>query len=249
MWRRVSLVRTDVSEERLASIIRVKRIGEIGTTLAVTGHYCSADSSRQVKWRICAGNQGHGHRKFVIVFARTLLCSLSWARSIQSVPPHPVYWYFLLVSFFLNFPEKSCLYLKNAVFWDVTPCGSCKNRRFRGSYRLHMTRIGELRTALAVTSNRSTQQRNTFSETSVRTKSFSFISQKMTFFIVTAVKSSTLTYLHFFSSHPCYVPCPSHLPSRDHTNCTWRRVQIMKLLIMQLSPPSRHYISPLSKCS
>jgi hypothetical protein len=27
--------------------------------------------------------------------------------------------------------------LKNAVFWDVTQCGSYKNRRFGGSYRLH----------------------------------------------------------------------------------------------------------------
>jgi hypothetical protein len=26
--------------------------------------------------------------------------------------------------------------VKNAVFWDVTPCGSCKNRRFKGIYRL-----------------------------------------------------------------------------------------------------------------
>jgi hypothetical protein len=26
---------------------------------------------------------------------------------------------------------------KNAIFWDVTPCGSCKNRRFRGTYRFH----------------------------------------------------------------------------------------------------------------
>jgi hypothetical protein len=34
--RRVALVRTDVSEERSASIIRVTRIGELGTTLAVT---------------------------------------------------------------------------------------------------------------------------------------------------------------------------------------------------------------------
>jgi hypothetical protein len=25
----------------------------------------------------------------------------------------------------------------NFVFWDVTPCGSCKNRRFGGTYRLH----------------------------------------------------------------------------------------------------------------
>jgi hypothetical protein len=25
------------------------------------------------------------------------------------------------------------VYLKNAVFWDVTPCGFCKNRRFGGT--------------------------------------------------------------------------------------------------------------------
>jgi hypothetical protein len=36
MLRRVTLVRTDVSEELRASIIRLTRIGELGTTLAVT---------------------------------------------------------------------------------------------------------------------------------------------------------------------------------------------------------------------
>jgi hypothetical protein len=36
MLRRVALVRTDVSEELGASFIRATRIGEIGTTLAVT---------------------------------------------------------------------------------------------------------------------------------------------------------------------------------------------------------------------
>jgi hypothetical protein len=25
----------------------------------------------------------------------------------------------------------------NAVFWDVKPCGSCKNRRLGGTWRLH----------------------------------------------------------------------------------------------------------------
>jgi hypothetical protein len=38
MLRRVALVRTDVSEELNASFIRVKRIGELGTTLAVTSN-------------------------------------------------------------------------------------------------------------------------------------------------------------------------------------------------------------------
>jgi hypothetical protein len=38
MLRRVALVRTDVSEERIASIISVTRIVELGTTLAVTSN-------------------------------------------------------------------------------------------------------------------------------------------------------------------------------------------------------------------
>jgi hypothetical protein len=35
MFRRVALVRTDVSEEYMASIMRVKRIDELGTTLEI----------------------------------------------------------------------------------------------------------------------------------------------------------------------------------------------------------------------
>jgi hypothetical protein len=38
MLRRVALVRTDVSEELSASFIRVIRIGELGTTIAVTSN-------------------------------------------------------------------------------------------------------------------------------------------------------------------------------------------------------------------
>jgi hypothetical protein len=38
MLRRVALVITDVSEERIASIIRETTIGELGTTLAVTSN-------------------------------------------------------------------------------------------------------------------------------------------------------------------------------------------------------------------
>jgi hypothetical protein len=38
MLRRVALIKTDVSEELRASIIRVTKIGELGTTLAVTNN-------------------------------------------------------------------------------------------------------------------------------------------------------------------------------------------------------------------
>jgi hypothetical protein len=34
----VALVRTDVSEKRIASIIKVERISELGTTFAVTSN-------------------------------------------------------------------------------------------------------------------------------------------------------------------------------------------------------------------
>jgi hypothetical protein len=38
MLRRVGLVRTDISKELSASIIRVTRISELGTTLAVNSN-------------------------------------------------------------------------------------------------------------------------------------------------------------------------------------------------------------------
>jgi hypothetical protein len=38
MLHHVALVRTDVSEELSASFIRVTRLGEVGTTLAVTSN-------------------------------------------------------------------------------------------------------------------------------------------------------------------------------------------------------------------
>jgi hypothetical protein len=46
--------------------------------------------------------------------------------------------------------------MKNCVFWDVTPCGSCESRRFGGASAsfIRVTIIGELGTTLAVTRNR-----------------------------------------------------------------------------------------------
>jgi hypothetical protein len=32
---------------------------------------------------------------------------------------------------------RTVAFMKNDVFWEVTPCGSSKNRRFGGKYRLH----------------------------------------------------------------------------------------------------------------
>jgi hypothetical protein len=33
----------------------------------------------------------------------------------------------------VKFEVFTAVTMKNGVFWDVTPCGSCKNRRFGGT--------------------------------------------------------------------------------------------------------------------
>jgi hypothetical protein len=38
-----------------------------------------------------------------------------------------------------------------------------------------------------------------------------------------------IIYKRSSSPHSCYMPRPSHPPRLDHSNYTWRRVQIMKL--------------------
>jgi hypothetical protein len=41
----------------------------------------------------------------------------------------------------------------------------------------------------------------------------------------------------------CYMPFPSHPPWLVHSNYTWRRAQVTRLLIMQFSSTSCHFIS------
>jgi hypothetical protein len=48
-------------------------------------------------------------------------------------------------------------------------------------------------------------------------------------------------------SHACHMPRPPHYPLFDLPNNIWRRVQIMKLPIMQLSSFSRYFIPLRSK--
>jgi hypothetical protein len=63
MLRRVDLVRTDVSEERTASIIRVTRISELGT-IAVTSNrrtlrFLSPDNGYATFLRNIGSNKSH----------------------------------------------------------------------------------------------------------------------------------------------------------------------------------------------
>jgi len=50
-------------------------------------------------------------------------------------------------------------------------------------------------------------------------------------------------------SHACNMPHPSHLPWLDYLNNIWWSIHIMKLLIMQSSPSSCHFLPLGSKYS
>jgi hypothetical protein len=58
-----------------------------------------------------------------------------------------------------------------------------------------------------------------------------------------------ITYMHFSFPHSGYMPRPLRPPWLDFSNYTWRRVKITKLLVMQFSPPSRHFIPLWSEYS
>jgi hypothetical protein len=59
MLRRAALARTDVSEELSASFIRVTRIGELGTTLAVTSNRRKLRRNTKMKLvKLWCGSEG-----------------------------------------------------------------------------------------------------------------------------------------------------------------------------------------------
>jgi hypothetical protein len=58
---------------------------------------------------------------------------------------------------------------------------------------------------------------------------------------------SSFWHLNPSHLHSCYISYPYHPPRLDNSNYTWRRVQVMKLLVMQFSPNSRHSIPLWSK--
>jgi hypothetical protein len=58
-----------------------------------------------------------------------------------------------------------------------------------------------------------------------------------------------ITYMHCSSPDSCYISFPFHTTRLEHSSYTWRRVQIAKLLVMQFSSTSCHFISLWSKYS
>jgi hypothetical protein len=69
MLRRVAVVRTDASDEHIASVIRVTRIGELGTTLAATEALYE-----EIPWRFLQEPHGPTSQKtefFVVTAVKT----------------------------------------------------------------------------------------------------------------------------------------------------------------------------------
>jgi hypothetical protein len=82
MLRRVTLVRTDVSEELSASI-RVTRISELGTTISVT-------SNRRLQYRRCDVASVQPHLSVVLQWPEDKSMSCLLAPAAQYSPVHSV---------------------------------------------------------------------------------------------------------------------------------------------------------------
>jgi hypothetical protein len=99
----------------------------------------------------------------------------------------------LISVFWTGDKVETFLKLRNAVFWDVTPCGSLRTDVLeeRSSSNIRVIGIGDLGTTLAITSNGRTLRRiRRFVQ-----EPHSVTSQKTAFFIVTAVKTLNLTFV------------------------------------------------------
>jgi hypothetical protein len=81
MLSTVSIIRTEVSEELSASIIRVIRIGELGTTLAVTSNRRTLVFLRSVRRLLVTAN---------VVPSSTILVTLMKEAPSSSETPHGV---------------------------------------------------------------------------------------------------------------------------------------------------------------
>jgi hypothetical protein len=96
--------RNDVSEEHIASIIRVRKMDELGTTLAVTNNRSTLRYVPPKRWFL---QEPHGDISQKKAFFKRVL---------------------------IGFYVFKAVTMKHAVFWNMTtPCSSCENRRFGGT--------------------------------------------------------------------------------------------------------------------
>jgi hypothetical protein len=100
----------------------------IETQISVTRTGCICEGQKQSKNAVKTSNLTHQEK------------SLARLRSTSHNPsaPNPLLrtWKHAKLLIHVRFEGFTAVTMKNGVFWDVTPCGSCKNRRFGGTWRL-----------------------------------------------------------------------------------------------------------------
>jgi hypothetical protein len=146
MLRSVAPVRTDVSEELSTPIIRGKRIGELGSTLAITSNRRKLRVFfRSVRRLLVYANVPSSSilvtlMKEAILSSETSVLTGVTRRNIpEDVILHCCFKYLRIIHLPLANSDVGFVYiLKTAVLSGVTPYGSCKNQRFGGTYRLHL---------------------------------------------------------------------------------------------------------------
>jgi hypothetical protein len=91
---------------------------------------------RKIYWPCSKDRQLHFRNALELTISLDLLRALHFS------------WNFLHL---VRFEVSTAVTMKNAVFWDVAPCESCVNRRFGGTYLLHLqgTKISERGTSLS----------------------------------------------------------------------------------------------------
>jgi predicted RNA binding protein YcfA (HicA-like mRNA interferase family) len=76
-----------------------------------------------------------------VVFAATLFCEC-WFFFFKIISKRTKYrraiCWLMNGNYSIRVEVFTAVTMKNAVFWDVVPCRSCVNRRFRVMYRLHL---------------------------------------------------------------------------------------------------------------
>jgi hypothetical protein len=122
MLHPVAVVRTDISEGGSSFIIRVTRIGELATMLAVTSNWHTLRRNAMWEWERYYEYQIDEQRGVGVAGNGVVLVKEQTTKwdSIDSVEGVGV----------------GCI-LKNAVLWDAKLCGPCENRRFRRTYLFH----------------------------------------------------------------------------------------------------------------
>jgi hypothetical protein len=78
---------------------------------------------------ICSSEIAFMHSEVEVTYLRVTFSKRDVCKMFNSLF-HPMHY-----SLNVRFEVFTAMTMKNGVFWDVRPCGSCQNRRFGGTYQ------------------------------------------------------------------------------------------------------------------